>query len=193
MHETKWRLLWEECIRRYPEAMLPFGEREDEHAGEQFYNYVVRDFIYGWMKDGGVEPREELFWCAPEQTFQEQLEWYEEKCKRTYNKMLDLYCQCDSVKKSSLWKDSVLLQVQIYKYCIEGSLLFADAYRAYQQKEYKKAFFLLGDGPDFYIWQREVTYSENDSRVILITNMENHMTDWELYIAGKMKRMISNT
>ena len=43
----------------------------------------------------------------------------------------------------------------------------------------------LGDGPDFYKWQREVTYSENDAKVVLITNMENHMTDWALYLAGK--------
>ena len=43
----------------------------------------------------------------------------------------------------------------------------------------------LGDGPDFNKWQREVTYSENDAKVVLITNMENHMTDWELYLAGK--------
>lgn len=43
----------------------------------------------------------------------------------------------------------------------------------------------LGDGPDFYKWQREVTYSENDAKVVLITNKENHMTDWELYFVGK--------
>ncbi|EKC47401.1 hypothetical protein OBE_15731, partial [human gut metagenome] len=29
----------------------------------------------------------------------------------------------------------------------------------------------LGDGPDFYKWQREVTYSENDCKVVLITNI----------------------
>ena len=46
----------------------------------------------------------------------------------------------------------------------------------------------LGDGPDFYKWQREVTYSENDCKVVLITNMENHMTDWELYLAGKSRQ-----
>ena len=39
----------------------------------------------------------------------------------------------------------------------------------------------LGDGPHFYEWQREVTYSEEDKRVVLITNMENHMTYQELY------------
>ena len=230
------RTFIEECIRRYPEAMLPFGDREDEHAGEQFSNYVVRDFIHGWMKDGAAAPVEELFWCTREDTFQKQMAWFEKKCSLTYDKVKELYQRCAAVTDSELWKDSILLQTEIHKDCLKGCILFAESFWAYREKEYKKAFFLLGDavetynaadcamrsrehgkwagfyandcltdvketayclrrlmgyvrnlgdGPDFYKWQREVTYSENDSRVVLITNMENHMTDWELYLAGK--------
>lgn len=39
----------------------------------------------------------------------------------------------------------------------------------------------VGDGPDFYLWQREVIYPEKDRRVVLITNMENHLTNEELF------------
>lgn len=39
----------------------------------------------------------------------------------------------------------------------------------------------LGDGPHFYIWQREFLYSEEDRRVVLVCNMENHLKDLELY------------
>ena len=39
----------------------------------------------------------------------------------------------------------------------------------------------LGDGPHFYLWQREFLYSEDDRRVVLICNMENHLKDLELY------------
>ena len=229
----------EECIRKYPEAMLPFGDREDEHAGEQFSNYVVRDFIYGWMKDGAVKPVEELFWCTREDTFAGQMAWFEKKCSLTYEKLEKLYHHCVAITDSELWKDSVLLQVELHRDCLKGCLLFAESFRAYQEKAYKKVFFLLGnaaeaydaantamrdrehdkwkdfyandcladvketayclkrlmgyvrnlgDGPDFYQWQREVTYSENDCKVVLITNMENHMTDWELYLAGKNRQ-----
>ena len=45
----------------------------------------------------------------------------------------------------------------------------------------EKGFSVIGDGPDFYLWQREVTYSPEDKRVVLLTNLENHMTDAELY------------
>ncbi|MBO5154013.1 MAG: glycosyl hydrolase 115 family protein [Eubacterium sp.] len=46
---------------------------------------------------------------------------------------------------------------------------------------------VIGDGPDFYLWQREVTYSPEDKRVVLLTNLENHMTDAALY--EQMKHM----
>lgn len=39
----------------------------------------------------------------------------------------------------------------------------------------------LGDGPHFYEWQREFLYSEEDRRVVLVMNMENHMEDDELF------------
>ncbi|MFA9378198.1 MAG: glycosyl hydrolase 115 family protein [Lachnotalea sp.] len=45
----------------------------------------------------------------------------------------------------------------------------------------------LGDGPHFYTWQREFLYSEEDRKVLLITNMENHITDEELYLCMKSK------
>ncbi len=224
------------CMESYPETTVPFGRLEDEHAGEQFYNYVVRDFIYGWMKDGAKDSVEELLWCADKKTFKDQLEWFEEKCKTGYEKFEELYHRCKAVDGHRLWKDSVLLQVDIHRCCLKGSLFFAKAYHAYCQKQYKAAFFLLGkaaeafeagnekmrerehgkwkgfyandcltdvketaycikrlmgyirnigDGPDFYKWQREAIYSENDRKVVLITNMENHMSDWELYLARK--------
>lgn len=229
----------EACIREYPEAMLPFGDREDEHAGEQFYNYVARDFIHGWMKDGAIAPRVELFWCAKKNTFGEQMAWFAQKCLQIKEPLEHLYERCLQVEGNELWKDSVLLQVSIHRDCLRGSIVFTEAYAAYERKEYQKAFFLLGnaaeayeaadtamrarehgkwkgfyandcltdvketayclkrlmgyvrnlgDGPDFYKWQREVTYSENDCKVVLITNMENHMTDWELYLAGKNRQ-----
>ena len=230
----------QECFERYPEVTVPFGKLEDEHAGEQFYNYVVRDFIYGWMQDGAIEPLEELLWCADKFSFQEQVEWFEQKCKLGYEKFDELYHKCTAIGGGELWKDSLLLQVGIHWHCLKGSLLFTRAFRAYKEGKYQTAFFLignaaeeydmgnaimrerehdkwygfyandcltdvketayclrrlmgyirnLGDGPDFYKWQREVTYSENDSKVVLITNMENHMTDWELYLAGKEKKL----
>ncbi len=39
----------------------------------------------------------------------------------------------------------------------------------------------LGDGPHYYAWQRDYLYSESDRRVMLVMNMENHLTNEELF------------
>lgn len=39
----------------------------------------------------------------------------------------------------------------------------------------------IDDGPHYYEWQREFLYSEEDRRVMLILNMENHLTDREIF------------
>ena len=44
-----------------------------------------------------------------------------------------------------------------------------------------------GDGPYFYTWQRQVLYTPAQARVVLITNMENHLDDLALYEAMKAK------
>lgn len=39
----------------------------------------------------------------------------------------------------------------------------------------------MGDGPHFYQWQRDFLYSEEDRRVMLVMNMENHLKDQEIF------------
>jgi hypothetical protein len=45
----------------------------------------------------------------------------------------------------------------------------------------------LGDGPHFFKWQREFLYAEEDRRVLLVLNMENHLTDDELFALMEAK------
>jgi hypothetical protein len=39
----------------------------------------------------------------------------------------------------------------------------------------------IDDGPHFYKWQREFLYPEEDRRIMLILNMENHLKDLEIF------------
>lgn len=39
----------------------------------------------------------------------------------------------------------------------------------------------LGDGPHYYQWQRDFLYAEEDRRVMLVMNMENHIKDDEMF------------
>lgn len=45
----------------------------------------------------------------------------------------------------------------------------------------------LGDGPHYYQWQRKFLYKEEDRRVLLILNMENHLIDEELFCLMQQK------
>ncbi len=45
----------------------------------------------------------------------------------------------------------------------------------------------IDDGPHYYKWQRAFLYSEEDRRVLLILNMENHLTDQEIFALMKEK------
>ena len=115
-----------ECFMEYFEAALPYGEKEDEHAGEQFYNYVTRVLIHQWMKDGGKAACEELLWCGPAESFAGQLQWYVSKCKNAYPRFQRRLDRCGSLADElpedccRLWKDSLLLQVKIHTFCLEG-------------------------------------------------------------------------
>lgn len=220
------------CFAEYFKSMAAFGDFEDEHAGEQFYNYVTRYFTHSWIKDCGKEPCKKLFWCIKEETFAKQIAWYQEKCEKAYQSFGLLLEKCVKIKKSQLWEDSLVLQTKIHLLCLEGAVKFCEAWKAFSEGNLMQAFYFtgnaaeayekadaamrsrehdkwegfyandcltdvkqtayclrrlmgvirnLGDGPDFYAWQREVIYSEEDRRVVLITNMENHMTDEQLY------------
>ena len=229
------------CFSEYFQSMLPYGEREDEHAGEQFYNYVTRILIHGWMKDGGIKSCPDLMWCAPFEDFLAQISWLGAVCHSGRDRLFRLLEECEKLagEAGSLWRDSLLLQVKIHAWCVEGALHFARAYEEWKQGALMDAFYQLGeaadwyeavdramkacghdkwsgfydndcqsdikqtayllrllmgyvrnlgDGPYFYQWQREIIYSKEDRRVILLTNEENHMTDQELYGAMKAGR-----
>ncbi|MCR5724032.1 MAG: glycosyl hydrolase 115 family protein [Treponema sp.] len=46
---------------------------------------------------------------------------------------------------------------------------------------------MIGDGPDFYRWQREYTYSAGDKNVMTLLLWENRLTDDEMYKAMKAR------
>lgn len=145
-----------ECFSEYFKATLPYGEKEDEHAGEQFYNYVTRVLIHQWMKDGGKEACEELRWCGPADDFSRQLQWYVSKCEEGYPGFKKLLDKCSSLAgvlpndNSRLWKDSLLLQVKIHTFCLEGVVHFGSGFGAYKKDDLLKAFYEIGQAADCF-------------------------------------------
>lgn len=235
-----------ECFEQYAKVMLSYGSNEDEHCGEQFYNYTVRIFMYYWRQNLDTETAIELIW-AKDDIFYNQLLWYEEICKQGLQGIEQLYEKCCALEREckkkdehtkQLMQDSIFLHVKIHYACIKGSLEFCKGYHDYKNRFLTKAFYHvaraceefqvavnamqlaehdkwagfykndclsdikqtvyllrqmmghirnMGDGPHFYQWQREFLYKEEDKKVVLITNMENHLIDEELFQLMKNK------
>lgn len=230
------------CYKGYSEATVQFGPHEDEHAGEQFYNYTTRILAHYWLKGQVSNSAKELQWSTGDKTFEEQIKWYSKKCIEGREKFNSLYEKCTQVYNDlkdyakTLFEESIYLQVKMHLYCLIGAVEFCKAYEMFMRNEYEKSFYLMGkaresyetannemrqsekgiwkgfyendcfsdmkytayvlkhlmfyirnmgDGPHFYEWQRKFTYKEEDRRIVLLTNIENHYTDQELYEAMK--------
>lgn len=83
------------------------------------------------------------------------------------------YLQADSAMRSrehgkwhGFYQNECLTDVKQTAWVLEGLMSFLRC---------------LGDGPHYFGWQREFLYSEEDRRVMLILNMENHLRDQELF------------
>lgn len=225
------------CIKAYHAYSVAYGPKEDEHAGEQFANHVVRILISQYLKNSKMAA-EELRWATDGDSLKEQVLWYGRLCKKAKNGYLEYETMCQKVAHSMekeakrLFQDSILLQAQIHFYCFNGAYHVSESLRYAFKQNYKRAFYeagkaresyLLGDramrdcehgkwhkfyeneclsdvkqtawvleglmsylrnlgeGPHFYEWQREFLYPEEDRKVMLILNMENHLKDGELF------------
>lgn len=232
------------CYKGYSEATVQFGPHEDEHAGEQFYNYTTRILAHYWLKGEVSNSAKDMQWATGDKNFEEQVKWYLNKCIEGREKFNSLVEKCTKVYNNlsgyakTLFEESIYLQVKIHLYCLIGAVEFCKSYEMFIRKEYEKSFYLMGmasesyetantemrqsekgiwkefyendcfsdmkytsyvlkhlmfyirnmgDGPHFYEWQRKYTYKEEDQKVVLLTNIENHYIDEKLYEAMKGK------
>jgi len=229
------------CFRAYYQAALSYGSNPDDHAGEQFSNYVTRMLVSQYMRDE-TQCEPDLLWATDAPTLEGQIAWFSQLCQQgveQYTKALRV-CQEETLKLSDaqhrLLRDSVLLQTELYYHCYRGAELACRSLLEGLSKEYQQAFYyaglakeafetanaamrgrehgkwnnfyandcltdikqtawllghymgflrVKGDSPHFYLWQREFLYPPEDARVMLITNMENHLTNQELFALMK--------
>lgn len=225
------------CLAQYPKYALAYGAHEDEHAGEQFSNHVMRMLVAQYMTDED-KPSEWLLWATDEPTLKGQIEWYFNLCEKAaegYRKYLDecIHTMTElSEPGRKLFEDSLMLQVRIHLHCYSGAAHACQSLLLGIEKDYKRAFYeagkakkeytkgnaamrgrehgkwhefyendcqadvkqsawvlgglmsylrTLGDGPHFYLWQREFQDTEEDQRVMLLLTTKNHPQDEELF------------
>ena len=143
-----------DCYDRYAECTVPYGEFEDEHAGEQFYAYTTRAFCSSWMKGETSGCVETLQWAAGDIPFAGQIGWFWEKCADGLCDFALLERECDEIaallNDPELWLDSVSLQVKLHVMCLKGAVCFCEAYESFMRGEYMRAFYLTGKAAECY-------------------------------------------
>ncbi|MBO5278026.1 MAG: glycosyl hydrolase 115 family protein [Lachnospiraceae bacterium] len=144
-----------ECLSGYADAMLAYGENDDEHAGEQFYNENIRILINHLIRrrtDGISAFR----WLTGDAPLKEQLKMLFGICHAGKEKMEAYYAQCLRVSKSLsgteklLFDDTVLMQAGIHTYCLRGMLMCERACNAYFEENYLNAFLDFGRSAKLY-------------------------------------------
>lgn len=228
------------CLEQFPKAMLSYGEHEDEHAGEQFYTENVRILANQIIVDS-TRNCKALRWFTGDVTLAEQAEKLCGTCRRGLSGLQSLFAQCERVsagiknrEAGNLFDATVLLQAYLHAECAKGTVIFGEGYAAFRQKDYEKAFVLLGNAAEcfdrarakmrdaeygvwgnFYFndcfadvahtaymvrklmgyvrefgdngrhdaWYRKYCMPREDQGVFLQLVLDNHMEDWELYLA----------
>ncbi len=233
------------CLESYAKSMTAYGEHEDEHAGEQFYNENVRLLIGQYIRDKNAVTNR-LRWLTGDKPLSEQVRHYSAICENGLAKTEEYYNCCVRASESldgelkQLFDATVLLQAKIIYFCCKGVTVFAKAYEALENKEYLNSFMLLGDSASLYdaandamkvaeygvwqgfyfnecfadvkhtaymirklmgivrelgdnpthdTWYRKAVYAPEDRGVYALLVLDNHMEEWDLYMAFKKEKL----
>ena len=145
-----------ERLKEYPQYAAAYGKEEDEHAGEQFPNHVARILVAQYIKNR-EKRSEELLWATEGKTLAEQVQWYQAICGKaaaSYQEYLRKCRMTEAVltgKGQELFRDSLLLQVQIYYHCFQGAFLICKSLLEGFQENYQAAFYQAGKARKEYL------------------------------------------
>ncbi len=137
------------CFAEYPNAMLSYGNEDDEHAGEQFYTENIRILAHHLITCR-TDQAPELLWLTGDLDFTQQIRYLGNICEEGYRKLVAFEALCkktsDKLKDSQklLFDSTLLLNAQIHKNCAEAVISFANAYEEYLAENYKEAFMGMG-------------------------------------------------
>ena len=146
--------------RDYHTAMIKYGENEDEHAGEQFYNDPVRITVNAVFK--GKQTVTGLNWISGEGTMREQIKAYTNLAASNIDNITAFYDRCQSVSDTltggtkRLFDATILMQTALHRYCTEGVKVFGEGYEYYADGDYKNAFMTFGRSAEFYKKANEI-------------------------------------
>ncbi|HJC92310.1 MAG TPA: glycosyl hydrolase 115 family protein [Candidatus Mediterraneibacter excrementigallinarum] len=145
-----------ECFRNFARSSIRYGENEDDHAGEQFFNHVPRILITQFMKDP-ESSAEEFLWAANFNSFDKQIEWYLQLCREGCNRYEKLLSQCKETvlklpkESQRLFEDTIMLQTELMYHCCCGAMYICRSLICGLNKDWLTAFYFAGKARDEYL------------------------------------------
>jgi len=143
------------CLESYASSLLSYGPHEDQHAGEQFYNYCVRLLARQFLIDRTTSA-EELYWLTgnlplPQQaskileillTGEQKLAAYHSQCLETSRELAE--------SEKLLFDTTILLQAEIHYRCCEGAIRFCQGFLKFWDNACQDSFYLLGCAAELF-------------------------------------------
>ncbi|MFA9557868.1 glycosyl hydrolase 115 family protein [Evansella sp. AB-rgal1] len=133
-----------ELYNKYFEASIPYGDNEDERAGEQFYHHPARRIIGKWITGKTDETILPLTWATGYVNFEEQIRYFKEKCELGIEQWSELKSQCLELmeelvgEEKTRFYDQLVFPIELHE---SGSKGFVDLCKAYN--EFEKGNFPL--------------------------------------------------
>ena len=151
-----------ELYMDYFEYAVPYGENDDDKAGDEFYHHPTRKLIGHWLKGKGEAPAEKLLWATGKIPFSEQLNYLKQICLQAipnFDRWLEKYekleKEVDAETKNRL-QDQLLFHIKLHETGAKGLLHVCLAYELYQQEEYARAFVKASDSLNYFEQSQEV-------------------------------------
>lgn len=145
-----------QCLDNYARSLLQYGPFEDQHAGEQFYNYAVRHMARQFIIDRNASSRP-LYWLTGDVVLWKQAEKILQIHEQGAPAIAAYYKQCQAASASiqdpevkRLFDTTILLQATIHHFCCQGAILFCRGLLEFQAERYQESFFLLGQAAEFF-------------------------------------------
>ncbi|MBO1514061.1 glycosyl hydrolase 115 family protein [Metabacillus bambusae] len=138
-------------MNAYFDAIIQYGNFDDERAGEQFYHFTIRNLAKQWIVSQGNESAKNVYWATGKTDLKKQFDWFKNKVEgklSIWESLLEtvkaLVGEASTVEQKRI-HDQLLIQVQIHKNGCKALYSFTKAFEKFQTKEYLDAYLLLND------------------------------------------------
>ena len=152
---------YEACAKQCEKTACELSANTEELFRD---SWLLQTKIYQYCYKGAYQVTLSLI-SALEEDYQKAF-YYAGKARKAYLSADEAMRQREHGKWKGFYANECLTDIKQTVWVLEGFMSYVRN---------------LDDGPHYYKWQREFLYSEDDRRVMLIMNMENHLKDAEIF------------